>query len=155
LASVTKPFTATTIMTLVADGKLSLDDPANRFLAGCKLTGTAGNADEVSVRQLGAHISGLPGIYASYETDEARLIPSPAALLKAYGRLAYPPATCYEYSNVGYAALNAIASTITQMEFGSLMQRRVLTPLGLKDSFSPVIPFGCKKAQCATTLMAA
>ncbi len=135
LASVTKPFTATTMMTLIADGKLSLDEPANRFLAGCRLEGTAGNADEVSVRQLGAHISGLPGIYSSYDVNEAGLIPTPTALLQAYGRLAYPPATCYEYSNVGYAALNAIASAITGMEFGSLMQQRVLTPLGLKDSF--------------------
>jgi CubicO group peptidase (beta-lactamase class C family) len=136
LASVTKPFTATTLMTLVAEGKLSLDDPANQHLAGCKLMGTAGrNAEAVKVRQLGAHVSGLPSIFESYEADEARLVPSPRALLQAYGRLAYPPATCYEYSNLGFAALNAIASTLTQTELGALMHRRVLAPLGLNDSF--------------------
>jgi CubicO group peptidase (beta-lactamase class C family) len=135
LASVTKPFTATTIMTLVAEGKLSLDDPANKFLAGCKLLGTAGNAEEVSVRLLGAHVSGLPGIYESYEANEASLVPSPSALLQTYGRLAYPPAACYEYSNLGFAALNAIAFALTKTEFGALMQRRVLAPLGLNDSF--------------------
>ena len=135
LASVTKPFTATTIMTLVGEGKLSLDEPANKFLAGCKLVGTVGKADAVSVRLLGAHASGLPGIFESYDADEARLVPSPNKLLQAYGRLAYPPATCYEYSNIGFAALNAIASTLTQTEFGALMHRRVLTPLGLDDSF--------------------
>ena len=135
LASITKPFTATTIMTLVAEGKLSLDEPANKFLAGCKLVGTAGNAEAVSVRLLGAHVSGLPGIYESYEANEARLVPSPEALLQSYGRLAYPPAACYEYSNMGFAALNAIALAVTQTEFGALMHRRVLGPLGLNDSF--------------------
>ena len=135
MASVTKPFTATTMMTLVAEGKLSLDEPANRYLAECKLVGTGGGAEAVSVRLLGAHVSGLPGMYESYEADEARLIPSPNKLLQAYGRLAYPPAVCYEYSNIGFAALNAIASSLTQTEFGALMRRRVLAPLGLNDSF--------------------
>ncbi len=135
MASITKPFTATTLMTLVADGKLSLQEPANRFLTGCKLVGTAGNADAVTVRLLGAHASGLPGIYESYEADEARLVPSPNTLLQTYGRLAYPPATCYEYSNIGFAALNAIASALTKTEFGALMHQRVLAPLGLRDSF--------------------
>ena len=135
LASITKPFTATTIMTLVAEGKLSLDEAANTFLAGCRLVGTDVNVEAVSVRLLGAHVSGLPGIYESYEANEARLVPSPRALLRAYGRLAYPPAACYEYSNIGFAALNAIALGLTQTEFGALMHRRVLAPLGLNDSF--------------------
>jgi len=135
LASVTKPFTATTIMTLVAEGKLSLDEPANRFLAGCKLLGTARNVEAVSVRLLGAHASGLPGIFESYAGNEAKLVPSPDELLQAYGRLAYPPAACYEYSNLGFAALHAIALALTQTEFGALMHRRVLAPLGLNDSF--------------------
>jgi CubicO group peptidase (beta-lactamase class C family) len=135
LASITKPFTATTIMTLVAEGKLALDKPANQYLAGCQLVGTDRNAEAVSVRLLGAHASGLPGIFESYGPEEQRLVPSPRALLQAYGRLAYPPASCYEYSNLGFAALNAIALALTQTELGSLMQRRVLAPLGLNNSF--------------------
>jgi CubicO group peptidase (beta-lactamase class C family) len=129
MASITKPFTATTIMTLVAEGKLSPDESANRYLAGCKLLGTGGNAEAVNVRQLGAHVSGLPGMSESYEADEASLVPSPNTLLQTYGRLAYPPALCYEYSNLGFAALNAIASTLTHTGFGALTHRRVLAPL--------------------------
>jgi CubicO group peptidase (beta-lactamase class C family) len=135
LASITKPFTATTIMTLVAQGMLALDEPANKYLLGCQLVGTARNAEGVSVRLLGAHASGLPGIFECYGAEERGLVPSPEALLEAYGRLAYPPATCYEYSNLGFAALNAIALALTQINFGTLMQRRVLEPLGLNDSF--------------------
>ena len=135
LASITKPFTATTIMTLVAEGKLALDEPANKYLAGCQIVGTARNAEAVSVRLLGAHASGLPGIFECYGAEERRLVPSHKALIQAYGRLAYPPATCYEYSNLGFAALNAIVLALTQTELGPLMQRRVLAPLRLNDSF--------------------
>ena len=135
MASVTKPFTTTTLMTLVADGKLKLDDPANKYLEGSKLVDAAGYADTVTFRMLGAHISGMPGIFESYEANEAKLVPTSSTLLKAYGRLAYPPATCYEYSNPAFAALDSIATTITQTGFGALMQRRVLTPLGLHDCF--------------------
>ena len=135
MASVTKPFTATTLMTLVAEGRLSLDAPANRSLVGSKILGKNGYANAATVRMLGAHVSGLPGMYESYDADEAKLVPSPNVLLEEYGRLAYPPATCYEYSNIGYAALDAIASGLTQTEFGALIHRMVLTPLGLNDSF--------------------
>ena len=135
MASITKPFTTTTLMTLVAEGTLSLDAPANRFLIGSRIIGKNGDANAATVRMLGAHVSGLPGIYESYDTDEASLVPTPRGLLEKYGRLAYPPATCYEYSNIGYAALNAIATDLAQMEFGELMHRKVLAPLGLNDSF--------------------
>jgi CubicO group peptidase (beta-lactamase class C family) len=135
LASITKPFTATTVMSLVAEGRLSLDEPANKYLADSKISGMNGDADAATVRLLGAHASGLPGIYESYEADEAGLVPTPDAVIQAYGRLAYPPATCYEYSNIGFAALNAVASALTQTELGALMHRKVLAPLGLNDSF--------------------
>lgn len=78
LASISKPFTATTIMTLVAEGKLALDKPANQYLAGCQLVGTDRNAEAVSVRLLGAHASGLPGIFECYGPEEQRLVPGPS-----------------------------------------------------------------------------
>jgi CubicO group peptidase (beta-lactamase class C family) len=157
MASITKPFTATTLMTLVAEGRLSLDQPANRYLKGCQLVGTPALSAAATVRQVAAHVSGLPGIYESYETGEAQLVPTPETLLQAYGRLAYPPAACYEYSNLGFAALNAIASSLTQTEFGSLMHRRVLAPLGLHDSFfasdSARVPTGAMRYDPAGRLI--
>lgn len=135
MASLTKPFTATTLMTLVTEGKLSLDGTANKVLGQSKILGVNGEAAAATVRMLGAHVSGLPSIYESYDDAESTLVPSPDVLLESYGRLAYPPASIYEYSNIGYAALNAIASSLTQTEFGALMRQRVLAPLGLKNSF--------------------
>jgi len=135
LASLTKPFTTTTLMTLVAEGKLSLDDPANNYLAKVKIVGRNGNVDAATVRMLGAHVSGLPTMFAMYDRNEANLALSSEALLAEYGRLAYPPGSCFEYSNIGFAALNAIASKLTGAEIGTLMTQRVLAPLGLDDSF--------------------
>jgi CubicO group peptidase (beta-lactamase class C family) len=135
LASLTKPFTTTTLMTLVAQGKLSLDDPANNYLAKSKIVGKNGNADAATVRMLGAHVSGLPTMFAMYDRKEATLAPSSEALLAEYGSLAYPPGFCFEYSNIGFAALSAIASNLTGVEIGTLMTQRVLKPLGLEDSF--------------------
>ncbi len=135
MASITKPFTATTLMTLVAEGRLSLDNPANQYLAASKLVSTNSSADAATVRLLGAHASGLPGMYEAYDASEAKLAPTPTTLLQTCGRLAYPPATCYEYSNIGFAALNAIAYGLTQTDFSALMQQRLLAPLGLQDSF--------------------
>ena len=144
LASLTKPFTTTTLMTLVAEGKLSLDDPANDYLVKSKIVGTNGNAGAATVRQLGAHVSGLPTMLAMYDRNEANLALSPEALLIEYGSLAYPPGS-FEYSNIGFAALGAIASNLTGVEFGNLMTQRVLTPLGLDDSF-----FGTTLARLST-----
>ena len=135
LASITKPFTATTLMTLAAEGKLALDAPANHFLRDNKIRIGALKEKEASIRQLGAHASGLPTMYEGYSHDEASFALSPDALLKNYGTLAYPPQTCYEYSNIGFSALAEIASNLTQFDFGTLLTHRVLNPLRLRNSF--------------------
>jgi CubicO group peptidase (beta-lactamase class C family) len=135
LASITKPFTATTLITLAAEGKLSLDDSANKYLTNSRIEGTNGNANAATIRLLGAHVSGLPTMFEGYDRDEAKLALSSDALMRNYGRLAYPPRSCYEYSNIGFAALAVIASNLMGTDFGTLMTRRVLIPLGLHDSF--------------------
>ena len=135
LASITKPFTTTTLMTLVADGKLSLDERVNKYLQKNKIIGPNGNPDRATINRLGAHAGGLPSMFEHFFADEATKPPSAEMLLHDYGRLAFEPGSCYEYSNVGYVALGAVAEKVTGSEFGSLMTRRLLEPLGLRDSF--------------------
>ena len=133
LASVTKPFTATTMMTLVAAGKISLDDSANKYLSeGSRLKG---NAKGATIRLLGAHAGGLPSMFEMFPSAGDARQPSPRALLENYGTLAYLPNEVYEYSNIGFVALGAVASNLTGFEFGELLTRQVLAPLGLHDTF--------------------
>ena len=133
LQSVTKPFSATLVTTLAAEGKLSLDDPANRYLRTSKIWGPNGAPERVTVRLLGAHASGLPSTYQ--ELYNGAQSPTPAQFLNRYGRLAYPPGEIWEYSNVAFDALGGIARNLPGTDFGILLSRRVLGPLGLRDSF--------------------
>jgi CubicO group peptidase (beta-lactamase class C family) len=135
LASITKPFTATTLMILVAEGKLDLDDPANKYLRQSSVQGPNGSPNGATLRRLGAHVGGLPSMFEWYFPSKGQHSPTAESLLRDYGRLAYPPGICYEYSNIGYEVLGAVAANIAGMDFGSLMTRRVLEPLGLRDSF--------------------
>jgi CubicO group peptidase (beta-lactamase class C family) len=133
LQSVTKPFTTTLLTTFAAEGKLSLDQPANIYLGVSKIQGPNGNPEKVTVRLLGAHASGLPETYE--ELYDGVPSPAPATFLSNYGKLAYPPGEIWEYSNVAFDALGAIVANLTGADYGKLMSQRVLTPLGLRDSF--------------------
>ena len=133
LQSLTKPFTTTLLTTFAAEGKLSLDQPANRYLGASPIQGPNGNPERVTVRLLGSHSSGLPSTYQ--ELYDGVPSPAPAAFLGNYGMLAYPPGQIWEYSNVAFDAIGAIVANLTGVEYGTLMSNRVLKPLGMRDSF--------------------
>jgi CubicO group peptidase (beta-lactamase class C family) len=135
LASITKAFTTTMLMTLVAEGRVDLNAPGNQYLAGSRIKGPNGNPLGATVRLLGAHVSGLPGMFSAYFQGGPTPAPDANTVLQEYGRLAYSPGSVYEYSNIGFSALGAIASNVTGTDFGTLMKQRVLQPLGLSDSF--------------------
>jgi CubicO group peptidase (beta-lactamase class C family) len=135
LASLTKPFTTTMLMMLVAKGKVSLDAPGNQYLVKARIGGANGDPDGATVRRLGAHVSGLPGMFSGYFKGGPTPAPDANTVLQEYGRLAYSPGSVYEYSNIGFSALGAIASNVTGKDFGTLMKQQVLQPLALNDSF--------------------
>jgi CubicO group peptidase (beta-lactamase class C family) len=146
LASITKPFTTTALMTLAATRKISLDDSANKYL-GPK-AGLKGNADGATIRLLGAHAAGLPSMFEMFPVRGGERQPSSTALIQNYGTLAYPPNELYEYSNIGFEALGTIGSNVSGLQFGELLTNQVLKPLGLHDSF-----FDTDKAQLANAAL--
>jgi CubicO group peptidase (beta-lactamase class C family) len=133
LASITKPFTTTAIMMMVAAGKLALDRPANDYLGADKIVDDDGPARAVTVRRLATHSSGLPTFFAMYPDGVGQ--PSVSALVRDYGHLVAPVGERYEYSNLALAILADIVARQSGMEFGQYLQTRVLGPLGLADSF--------------------
>ena len=135
LASLTKPFTATTLMRLVADARLSLEDSIDRYVhAGRRPKATASFAS-ASVAELGAHVAGFPSTFEMYPYREGLRAPRFRQLLERYGATVYPPGEIYEYSNIGYAVLGDIAEQITSRPFADVLRTEVLEPLGLDDSF--------------------
>lgn len=135
LASVTKPFTTTTLMVLVAAGEVSLDAPANVYLGPAKIRAGVGDPRAVTVRSLASHSSGLPGTFQIFPAGGALKQPSMDDVIRTYGVLVTPPNERFSYSNVGMGIVAHIASRKSGREYGVLIREKVLDPLGLADSF--------------------
>src|SRR5437867_3062967 len=135
LASVTKPFTTTALMVLVAAKKVSLDARANDYLGRVRIRAGVGNPDDVTVRALASHSSGLPRTFQIFSEGSTRKQPSMDEVIRDYGVLVTPPNERYYYSNVGMGTVAHIVSRVSGRDFGEFLKDKVLKPLGLSLSF--------------------
>src|ERR1700739_3210570 len=151
LASVTKPVTCAGIMILVDEGRLSLIDPAEKFLPefkGLRLNpcGTRGGYNcelvtpsrPVNILDLITHTSGLPGAAPGGRTPPGTLAARGAAV---HGTaLVFEPGTAWNYSNIGIAALGRIIEVVTSQPYDRFLSERIFQPLAMKDTFFFVPP---------------
>ena len=138
IASMTKPVTAVCVGLLVDDGKLSFDDPVEKFLPEFRnlwmtQEQTADRrllvkpARPVTLRNLLTHTSGL-GEYA---------VTGPHWTLAEMARtltrepLRFPPGSRWAYSTAGIDALGRVVEVASGMPFAEFMQKRLLDPLGM------------------------
>lgn len=135
LASVTKPFTTTALMVLVAANEVSLDARANDYLGAAKIRAGVGNPDHVTVRALASHSAGLPGTFQIFPIGGPLQQPSMDEVIRDYGVLVAPPNERFWYSNVGMGIVAHIASRKSGLDFGVMLRDKVLEPLGLRHSF--------------------
>ena len=131
LASLTKQFTATAIMLLAQDGRLSYDDPASRFLPSLPA-----HARGVTIRNLLNHTSGLwdyedfvPDTQTYQVKDRDAL-----ALIARADSLYFPSGSAYRYSNTGYALLALVVESVSGMPFARFLDARIFRPLGMRGS---------------------
>jgi CubicO group peptidase (beta-lactamase class C family) len=133
LASITKTYTATTLMRLVAEGRVELEAPVRRYVPELMLADERAAA-EVTVLQLLNHTSGLDWrlIYDSGEGDDAlaRLVAHLAEL-----QLVAPPGTRASYSQAGYDLAGRIIEKVTGLTYEHAVASLILAPLGLANSF--------------------
>lgn len=125
LASLTKVCATTpAVLRLVAAGKLSLDDPVQKWLPA--FTGTG--KDGVTVRHLLAHNGGLPAYERYYRTLQGK-----AAIVQAAAQegLMYEPGAGPTYSDLGFVLLMAVVEAASGESFDRFVQREVLTPFGM------------------------
>ncbi|MES2522423.1 MAG: serine hydrolase domain-containing protein [Gemmatimonadota bacterium] len=135
IASMTKSFTALAILQLRDAGKLSLDDPAERYVPELKgLRYATSDAPRITVRHLLTHSAGFPednpwGDQQLAATDEdlARMMRSGIPFSNA-------PGVAYEYSNFGFALLGRIVQNVSGMRYAQYIQQRVLRPLGMTST---------------------
>jgi len=147
IASVTKPHTATLLALLVEQGKLSWDDPVDKYLpqfARVRVRGKGVASRPPRVRELLSHTAGFPG------NDERRAAKGEnktdgtlAGVVDALARagLAAEPGSTYAYSGFGYMVAGRIAEVVTGQDFGALMSERLLKPIGASTAvFFPAAP---------------
>jgi CubicO group peptidase (beta-lactamase class C family) len=129
IASISKPFTATLTMQLVEEGRLSLDEPAATYLPDLRLQDEPAQR-KVTIRHLLSHTSGFRGDsdwdFGMGDDALARSLPSFQTL-----RQHTAPGTMSEYNNNAYNLLGLIAERLLGKPYETLLQERVLSPLGL------------------------
>ena len=138
--SMTKLVTATAIAQLESRGRLSLDDPAARYLPAL---GEVEGAAAITVGQLLHHTSGLNNplpLSWVHPPDQPPPDATPFAtrLLRDEARVVGTPGGPAKYSNLNYVALGAIVEAVDGRRFTEYVQQEVLTPLGMRHSgFGP------------------
>ena len=130
IGSVSKQITATAILMLAEEGKLSLDDKVSRFFPD--LT----RAYDVSVRQLLSMTSGYQDYWPQdYVMPPMKLATTPKAIMDGWAKkpLDFEPGAKYQYSNTNYVILGQVVEKASGMPVVDFLRRRVFVPLNLES----------------------
>jgi CubicO group peptidase (beta-lactamase class C family)/predicted glycoside hydrolase/deacetylase ChbG (UPF0249 family)/lysophospholipase L1-like esterase len=133
IASMTKPITATAVLMLQDEGKLSVDDPVEKYLPEFKGSKTAdGKPASLTIRHLLTHTSGMGEV----TPDQARAITNLAGLIPLYVAkpLAYEPGTKWVYCQSGINTAARVVEVVSGELFDQFVASRLFGPLGMKDT---------------------
>jgi D-alanyl-D-alanine carboxypeptidase len=153
VGSVTKTFTAMTILQLAQEGKLFLTQTVEFWLPGVVPSPpdpepenyTGYNANDMTIRHLLNHTSGLD----NFTNDESWLIDylfhqdktfTPQELVEiavSHPPVHYPDELIWYYSNTGYVLMGMIVEKATGNSWENEVRSRFINPLGLSDTFVP------------------
>ena len=131
MASISKPITATGLMTLVQRGSVALTHPANDYLGRGKITGLAGEAREATVERVMSHTAGLPLHYRFFYEGGSEARPSMDEAIARYGIVVYPPGRVYNYANLDYGIVEQMIAHSSGEPYETYMRRAVFLPLGM------------------------
>jgi CubicO group peptidase (beta-lactamase class C family) len=131
LASISKPLTATGLMTLVRAGKIDLDAPINDYLGDQKLRAHIGDAHAATVRRIANHSAGLPEHFQFFYENEPQRAPSFDETIRRFATLVSIPGERFQYSNLGYGMLDYVISRVSGKSFAGYMRDDVFLKLGM------------------------
>ncbi|HEX7019392.1 MAG TPA: serine hydrolase domain-containing protein [Gemmatimonadaceae bacterium] len=133
LASLTKQFTATAVMLLVKEGKLSLDKRVSDVLPELPAY-----ARGITIRHLLTHTSGIWAYEdfvpdtQTYEVNDRDAL----ALIARADSLYFPPGSAFRYSNTGYALLALIVERTSGERFADFLRNHIFRPLGMDSTLA-------------------
>jgi CubicO group peptidase (beta-lactamase class C family) len=132
LGSVTKQFTAASILLLEERGKLNINDPVKKYMPDAPAAW-----DKVTIYHLLTHTSGIPSFtgFPDYPLTEATAT-TPEKLVARFRDkpLEFEPGEKWNYSNSGYVLLGYLLEKISGQLYIDFLQQNIFTPLGMKDS---------------------
>ncbi len=135
IASMTKAFTALSILKLRDEGRLALDDPADRYVPEMRgWTYPTSDSPRITIRDLLTHSAGF--VTDDPWGDRQQVLSQSAftALLRAGVPFTRAPEMRHEYANLGYAILGRVIANVTKAPYRSFVEQRLLTPLGMSAS---------------------
>jgi D-alanyl-D-alanine carboxypeptidase len=131
IGSISKQFTATAILLLQEEGKLSLDDPISRFIPGL----TRGN--DVTIREILSHTSGYQDFWPQdYVMPMMLTATTPQTIANRWAKqpLDFEPGSRWQYSNTNYTLAGMVVEKASGMPFFQFIRSRILNPLGLASA---------------------
>ena len=133
IASMTKPITATAVMMLQEEGKLSVDDPVAKYLPELGNLKTAdGKSAKLTLSHLLTHTSGMPEVTGEqYKTAHSLADVIPFYVGKP---LQFEPGSKWQYCQSGIISLGRIVEIVSGESFPAFLQKRLFDPLGMKDT---------------------
>ncbi|MEV8636903.1 serine hydrolase domain-containing protein [Streptosporangium sp. NPDC051023] len=154
IGSNTKTFAAVVVLQLEAEGRLSLDDSVERWLPGL-VQGNGNDGDEITVRNLLQHTSGLydypNDVEQQMHTEQGfhrhqfmRLSPAQVVTLGVEHPPVFAPGSRWGYANVNYILAGMVIDKVVGRSWREEVKRRIIAPLELRDTTlpgdSPLLP---------------
>lgn len=150
-ASITKTMTAIAILQLRDRGKLSLDDPAVRYVPEFRQVHDAyGPIDAVTIRTLLTHSAGFRNPTWPWECDERANCGwqpfepaqwSQVVAMLPYTHIDFKPGCRWSYSNLGYVFLGQIVERLSGDPIEVYIDKNILKPLGMTESYFDHSPY--------------
>lgn len=136
IGSIGKTFTATAIMLLQKDGKLSINDPINKYLDSLPDAWKS-----ITIKNLLTHTSGIkdyahdfPGYSLIPKDRKQEITESQFIHMAADLPLNFKPGERWAYSNSNFALLGFIIQKLTGKFFGDFVKERIFEPAGMKQT---------------------
>lgn len=135
IASMTKSFSAATVLLLRDEGRLALDDPAEQYVPElAALRYPTADSPRITIRHLLTMTAGFPTDDPWGDRQQGLDLEAFSELLRGGLSFAWVPGIQFEYSNLGYGILGRVITRAAGQEYREVVRARLLEPLGMTST---------------------